>query len=244
MLLILATFALPTGGAYAQNEPVKRTADIERAVAAGDAFVEEWHRAQDLAPLYDKWYVVNPAIRRSNDRLFYLLFQFTAGLGYVPGYEADVDEATVHDAFVAFETARYLSLEYSLSMEEPPDLDEKAADSELERARRELRLKKFSRSDGDGVLTRAEISKLTRAMQRISEILRKRLGPEYFELPVYKRQVQELLADEEAPRIEDGFEKYGIPRGTPVYRVPRAVFVFYLVEELGEFRVVTLGFEL
>jgi hypothetical protein len=214
---------------------------LNRAERAADAYVEDWQASLDFAMLYEKIYTRRDDVRKRNALLFPLLYRCTAGLGFTPKVQSDVDQRLIEQAFVSMENASLLSSEFALATMTDADEQKEPADirklqAALRRTKSESLLEKkgLGRSDIEDFIVRADA---------LSQALRVHLKAGAFTSEQYLSNVREFESEQDPSTIEHGARDFGIGPEIDVYIVRRGVFEFCLIEEGDDFRVVTLQFE-
>ncbi len=231
------------------GEPIPSTPDElakrKRAEEAADRFIQRWHETLDMNVLFDEMYLTDAEQRRRNAYLFYSVYRYLTGAGGGPAVEKDVDEKLMREGFMAFWNYYYMVQEYYLafnqSTDSPANMPPEFLEARKEPTKLELNEKKMSA---------APIREFVAKTNYLSSLLRKYLRPEVFETALYKQNLKNYFADEaedtESERfsITRGFAEFHVRENIEVYVLKRGVFEFYFIEEKGELRVLTLGFEL
>lgn len=233
---------LCSGEAFELTSP--ELATRRRVEDAADRFIERWHQTLDLNVLFDEMYVSNPKLRQINGRLFRGVYQFLSASAWSPGVDKDVDDELLRDAFFAFWNMYYMSDEYQMAYQtdeqvglvEPPELKRMQASMQRRRKLNEKRI------------TRTQAVELRDGFKGIAAVYRKYLPAVAFKSPKYLKNLSREDSHEnefeKRFRISPGFPGFGVPDNVDVYYLQKGVFRFYFVEEKGEFKVLTLGFEL
>jgi tetratricopeptide (TPR) repeat protein len=230
------------------GEPIPPTPDeLAKQRRAGEVaarFTERWHETLDLNVLFNEMYVTNAEQGRQNAYLFYGVYQFLTGAGEGPAVAKDVDEKLMLEGFMTFWNLYYLLHEYDLAFSKSSDSDvtlppEYSAAYEESLKNLSLNEKKMSAAPIRQYIAKANF---------MSSLLRKYLKPEVFETDLYKQNLKIYLEgegdDTNSFHLDHRFSEFGVRENVEVYRLKRGLFEFYLIEEKGELRVLTLGFEL
>jgi hypothetical protein len=192
--------------------------------------------------LFDEMYVTDPKQRFHNAALFYGVYQFLTGSGG-PAVDKDVDARVLRAGFMAFWNMAYLSDEYNLAhktsereeLKEPPEIESLKRQSE----KIELDPKR---------MRAAAVMQFAAKANAIAAVYRKALPPAAFQTAAYQKNLAQRRAVEdkyEKPyRVVKGFEQFGISDNVEIYNIKRGLFDLFFVEERGQLRVLTLGFEL
>ena len=214
---------------------------LRRAEEAAERFLQRWHEILDLHVLFDEVYVSNAEQRRHNARLFYAVYKFIARSGYDPAVAKEVDDPIMLAGFMAFWNMTYLQQEYILAFRKrgdgifiPPP--------EVKQAVKELLKTEFDEKQ----ITLAPVQEFIANANAVSAAWRKYFSRSVFDSPLYQSNLKHHLEDEDAdpPRIMHGFADYGVGKNVEVYVIHRGIFEIFFVEENGQFKVLTLGFEL
>jgi TonB family protein len=219
----------------------QQQANLKRAEAKADLFIQRWHQTLDLGPLFEEMYVTAAELRQRNIYLFFVLYQCGAGLGFIPGWQEDVDENLRKRAFITMLNLRYIDWEYSFSFtrrraQQPASLFKRARFRELFR---EVKLD----DPNEGLLTRSEVEGFITKAEQMVVIHRRSLSPGVLKTQLYKSNLRKFFPDGASSRMTLGAANYGLDKRTEVYEVKRGPFVFYLINEADEVKVLTLGFE-
>lgn len=227
---------------------------LNRVEEAADRFIKRWHEALDFNVLFDETFVSNPEQRRRNLGLFYGVYKQLSATGYDPGFGKDINEAVVREGFMAFWNLFYLGQEYKLAFQKPEDQEQHIA-PEIVEAFNDLRKIKLDKK----YMILTQIKEYIAKANHISSLIRKYLTRESFETPLYKANLRQcrqgppvslsmqrmLDRKNEKPfRILRGFPEYGVGKDIEVYSLNHCLFAFFFVEEAGQLKVLTLGFEL
>jgi tetratricopeptide (TPR) repeat protein len=204
-----------------------------RAEAAADFFIKRWHQTLDLNVLFDELYSSDPKQRQQNVRSSYDVYRFWISAHSFFPFDEDVDEPLMRDFFFSFWNLLYMIDEYQLAYIEP--------------GRPLAKLPAMARAslpDGKRV-TRKQVLESTAAIRSVLPTFRKSLNPQIFRTARYLENLRRK--EEKHPtsfRIVPGESRFGVPEQVEVYKLRRGVFEFYFIEEHGELKVLTLGFEL
>ncbi len=215
---------------------------LPRVEDAANRFIERWHETLDMNVVFDELYVSNPQQRSLNVRLFYGVYKFISGSGYAPAVGKGVDESVMREGFMAFWNIFYLSEEYRLAFQKSED-QEDYVQPEMAEAFEEVKKVKLDEKR----IILAQVRQFIEKANRASSLMRKYLTREAFDMPLYKANLKKCREEtpiEIAFSIERGFPEYGVGKEKEVYNLEHCVFDFYFVEEAGQLKVLTLGFEL
>lgn len=231
---------------------------LRRAEEAADRFIQRWHETLDMDVLFDEMYVSNPEQRRRNVNLFYGVYKQLSATAYDPGITKGVDEAIMRKGFMAFWNLFYLTEEYRLAFQDPED-QEQNIPPEIAEAFNDLRKIKLN----EKYIILAEVKAYIAKANHTSSLLRKYLTREAFDSPLYRanlsrcregqpaalsfqRMLNSMTNSKDKSRfsISRGFREFGVRKEIEVYELNHCLFAFYFVEEAGQLKVLTLGFEL
>lgn len=212
---------------------------LQRAEAAADRFIERWHETLDMNLLFEEMYVSNPEQRRRNAYHFRSIYRFIAGLGYDPGVEKEIDEALMRKGALAWWNIFYMVQEYGLATWQSED-DDFTLPVDVTKGLEELYSIKLDEKYMRLIPVKAFIAKAN----AVSSLFRKHLPQELFNTVRYRTNLADHNKDSRGFRIVDGLQMHGVGKEVEVYNLRRGVFDFYFIEEGGELKVLTLGFEL
>lgn len=209
------------------QERLSATSDKQQAAeAAIDRLQQRFYETLDFATIWKEMYVSDPRLRKLEVEA--IIF----------GYIAEAREAVSHKvkerAYVAmwnfwhtFSAARFTSTEENLKklfdeMKEPYE-------SMTGRGRPFASEKELEQD-------------FTGGMNRLSEINRKYIVREQFNTAEYKNRLARFRETEPAEprRIKEIFIPAGLKKDTEIYVVDREIFHYYLIEEEGAFKVLTI----
>jgi hypothetical protein len=230
---ILALFLLAAGGSVttAAMGPVGagKADKLQEAGKIADRVVERFHDALDFAPVFEEFFVRDPALRKramlSNG------YSDISKWGKVP-----ISDELLQDFFVTDQTALHLAFDYQLAHPEE-DLP-KGADT----------FPNCPHGPKDPV--RRRIVQALRACiqftKQNSKLFVPHLGKEVFAGAAFRATVAEYESskrEEEqgrklagVPRVESGSVLFGISDSIPVYIIRKEVRDYYFVEEDRTFR--------
>jgi TonB family protein len=226
-----------TDEAEATKESLLTPGEKERlrlAEEAADRFIQRWHETLDFRAVFDELYVSNPAQRRRNVYLFISRAPNNDKVRQAKG----LDEALVKDGFIAFWNMYYLGQEYVLSVQhqEPKD---GAVPTDIAEGEKNVR-----NMEVQDELTPDQIREFVVRANQLSSVYRKYLSRDVFESAAYQANYLEHSKHWNSARIEHGWREFKVNKENEVYNIRRGIFDLYFIEEGGQLRVLTLGFEL
>lgn len=218
---------------------------LRQAEEAADYFVKRWRETLDLNILFDELYVTEPDRRQRNIFLFCDVYSFltTHGCREVIG---KVDNDAMKRGLLGFWNLMYIEYEYDLAFAESSD-DTSAKPVEIEKLEKEI--KQLAEKYGDSGPRRGQVRSfildVTQSYEKISNLYRKHLSAEVFTSARYKQNYQkEYLQYDVSEIITEGLKNFPATSGEVIYRVKRGEFELFFVEEAGQFKVLTIGYEL
>lgn len=219
---------------------------LRQAEEAADHFVKRWRETLDLNVLFEELYVADPDRRQRNILLFcdvYLFLTTTRGCREVIG---KIDNNTMKRGFFGFWNMIYLGNEYDLAFSESRNNDP-AMPPEIEKMEKEVgqMAEKYGDSGPRRGQARQFILDVVSSSEKLCNLYRKHLPSEALTSARYKQNYQREYAQyNDSEILTDGLNTFPIKPGEVIYRVKRGEFDLFFVEEAGQFKLLTIGYEL
>ena len=234
---------------YTSEEKAK----LKQAEAFADKFVRRWHETLDLNVLFDELYSSDPWIRELNIRKFCDCYDFLVAEASGTCVQVTlglIGAETKRKGFMAFWNLMYLRDEYSLAYSPSADADApepkeyKVIDEEFEK----FKEKYYGDTEDTKRINRGLVKNFVHdyilLAEKSANVYRKYLTGSVFDSEIYKRNRKLADAELEPSYIKTMPPEWRLEKGRPVFCVQRGLFELYLIEENGEFRVLTFGYEL
>lgn len=211
---------------------------LKQAEEAADRFIQRWHETLDLNVLFDELYIANAEQRRYNISLYCGVYAFLTGTS--PDcfkVRNNLSEETMREGFFAFWNMAYLQDEYHLLFQN----DEKVSDPpEIQKLKQQQEEKEERTEEWVDKNILLYVKEQIELANTASAAYRRHLTSEAFQSSVYRENLQQKS---EPAKVVEGFSDWNL-KGKDIYKVIRGPFEIYFVEEDGQFKVLTLGFEL
>lgn len=218
------------------------TQEMRRVEEAADRFVKRFHDTLDFGVVFDEMFVAD-AVQRLRDANFFHSMEISKQL------VEKVDNATLERSYKAVMGFYYLKGGYDLSIR-PLAGNEQNGDPPLPpeitdalKASKHLRVFLDDRIEDAPILTtRPELEEYIADLNKIASLYKQYLPKNAFSSLTYKASLKAITKDKRSPvRIRNGYEDFGIKKGTKVYTIEQEIFIFFFVEENGKLKVLTLG---
>lgn len=225
--LLAACAGSATPRATKTPEPQAEASRPQTPEAAVDLAMRRFHETLDFETVWKELYVSNQAFRDLEVEA--IIFKYL-------DYEAKepVDPKAKERAYVALHNFGMLLSAVGLT-NNPEDLPGKLAEMKEP-------FEAWSRR-GRPIATAAELDRdFTGALNKVNDVLRKHVVRERFDTPTYRDR--EAKSSEDTPanpgRIREVFGPAGLAPETKIHVVSRGLFHFYIVEEQGAFKILTI----
>jgi hypothetical protein len=207
---------------------------VRRAEAAANRFIKRFRETLDFGLVFDEMFVSDAVQRLRNAGFF-------RGINISERLVQNLDEAALERTYKAFMNYYYLKAAYDLGVGK-----EEGAPPEVAAALRASKFHNLLSDEGSGdsptITTRHELEEYVADLNNIAALYRQQLPQNVFDSATYKTSLKAINKDKHSQvRVRNGYEDFGIKEGTKVYTLEQDIFIFFLVEENGELKVLTLG---
>lgn len=215
------------------------TKELSRVRRAGDLAAKRFYETLDFGTVFGEWFVSDISARRRTIETF-LREEVD------PVLLNTVDYETLRRAFVADLNVVYLTLLYKLSHGDLSRSEEVHLPTEVKEA---LNASPYFRRVLDEnqdlpfqpVRTRAELTEMSKQGEAIAELLRKHLSGAA-KSHVFRKNMTTIRSDNEnGITVRYGDEEFSLNEEIKVFSVTSGFFQFFLIEEQGALRVLTIG---
>jgi hypothetical protein len=220
LLLIVASFLAATTkasqSAVGNTDP--ENAMLRRAEVAANRIVRRFHETLDFSGIFADEFVTETKLR-------------TRALSFGnPDLLNRLDAATRERMYVSTMTFMHLFEDYVLIQNDskaPPEVQSLDPKPEF-----------LVSSDTKPPRDLAEANQAIEEVEKVSALYRKYLTRAAFDGPIYRENLRRQRKSEKnnfhnIPRIDQGNEKFGIPKSVPVYVVRPECFDYYFIRENG-----------
>ncbi len=261
MLILLLSLSVsePVGGMFTshakhgaqqkKNEPAyskEQQEKLRQAEKAADHFVKRWRETLDLNILFDELYVTDPARRQRNLLLFCDVYVFMNPERGCRELIGKVENETLKRGFFGFWNLVYMQADYDLAFSKPEAYDSPTPPGfEILEEEFEAVEKKYGESGPRRGQIRQFVLDITSSYEKMNALYRRNISLEMFTSARYKENYQrEYARDDNSEILTEDLNRFSLKPGEVVYRVKRGEFYLFLVEEAGQFKVLTIGYEL
>jgi hypothetical protein len=208
---------------------------------AADGFIARFRETLDFGVLFDEAFVAD-SIQRLRKAGFF------KSMNISPELIEHLDDPALERAYKAFMNFYYLKSAYDLSARpikgneqegDPPPPPEVTAT--VKESKYLSVLLAGGSNDVPYARTRGELDEFIADLDKVAAFYKRHLPRDFFRSPIYKENLKVINGQEPVPRIKDGYESFGVKKGTKVYQLEKDIFNFFFIEENGGIKVLTLG---
>jgi hypothetical protein len=213
---------------------------LQQAEQLADRFARRFAATLNFEIVYREMFVRDPTLRRRNAE------GVLNGLA-VKQLSDQVDDATKDKLFVSFMNTLYLGFLYEMNVKDAFKKEPvQYLPRELMRVVKRSGLYKCAYFENDcsahEIKTQKELRQIISMGRRLSVVLRRHIPRNAIGSKTYQANVKELVWSGRASSVSQGDSFFAIDERVPVYEVARGIFLFQIIEEAGEFKVLTLIF--
>lgn len=243
MLLSTRALLLSLLFALSFTASAQTNAKQQLAEAAADRIVKRFHEALDFGVVYNELYVSKPSLRKAEVQII-MENMIRQGDHFSPeGEQAvarsrNIDFSSMERAYVALSNFHWLS--DASVMTHPKD------DKQFEKAFKDAYAKYLDPMNDEKqwpIVTNSQLDeKMTARFDGIATFFRQSIDKTKFDTPEFKRReatIEESRPPDSVELFKALFEPFGLKPTDNLYLVRRGGFYFYLLEENGEFRMLT-----
>jgi hypothetical protein len=227
LFVVLTIAALHTSGQSTADVDRKTRQQLEQTARS---FVETYRKRRDFKDCFQAFFV-RDAVERMK------LAGFFKSMDMDPALIQDATTDELARAYIAVMNYHFASLAYEFNYPKAP------VPQELTSHKKDYRYLLSVIGDSQAptaVVTKPDLARFTREFEYAAEVYRRMLPRDAFKSSNYRRRIAENTTADKLDKLK-GLPDYGIPEGTAVFALSRDMFDFYLVNDHGHYRVVTLG---
>lgn len=226
----------------ARNLTPAQLEKIKRAETAADQFVKRWQETLDLRIVSQEMYARNSFYQMCNTFQVIHILMFISGKSSIDPIKVknELGLEAMQELNFAFWNLAHISDEFELAKTEKELKLQGIPCLMKAKAKEPLPVFKYNQNRPLDVKTlKLAISTMNQAQQ----CLQKDLGKDFYKTKTYQDNYQKARAENRPPKMYRDWSDWGL-FDLDVIRVERGEFEIYFVEEDGEMRVLTLGYEL
>ncbi|HEX6189815.1 MAG TPA: hypothetical protein VFZ40_17195 [Pyrinomonadaceae bacterium] len=233
IIAVLFLFLAMSVSAHPWQESDQQQNDVQRARMTANRFVEKFQATLDFGATFTEVGVSNPITGLRTAKFF-------KSINIEDDLVKGLNDEELTRIYRAFMNLHFLNALYYCGkpqQEVPSDIKLAINSSKF-----------FSTLRDEGgvaplITTKKELTEYVADMEKLAILYRKHLPPSLFNSASYKQCVAASgRPNNHDVSVRDGFEDFGVSKGSKVYVITRGLFTMYIMEEKGEMRILAFGF--